>query len=361
MAESAPEKVLAAIRRELSRNAARTRNGIKWATGAEFAPPNPTPSDVIWREGKALVRRYRRDSPPQYRTPVLAYMGLVGSPHVFDLYKGGSIVQMLMAAGFDTYMLDWGSPDSLDSQNTLETYLGGYYPNALNAVCEESGSTAVNAFAYCMGGMMTVHALAAQPDLPIRSLVALAAPFDLSDVGSFVNLMRDGKLEVADIVDETGNIPSSLLRESGKIRKPTGDLVNYANLLENLWNDEYVKSYQAISRFLYDYRPIPGGVAEQMVQMWIRDNAFVNDRLRLHGKRAPLAEVRLPVLGVVAERDDIAPLPAARAMVDVLPNAPAELLEIATGHASLFIGRKAVTVVMPKVFEWIAARSEAVG
>ena len=360
-AERAPEGALAAIQREVSRNVMRARNGVKWATGSEFAPLDPTPSDVIWQEEKVRVRRYRRDSPPRYRTPVLAYLGLVGRPSVFDLYKGGSIVQMLMAEGFDVYVLDWGVPDELDSHNTLEIYLGGYFPKALDAVCEESGSPAVNAFAYCMGGVMSVHGLAAQPDLPVHSLVTLASPFDWTDLGTFVNLVRDGKLEVEDIVDESGNVPGSVVRENWKLRKPTSDIVNYANLLEHLWNDEYVEGWQAIGRFLYEHIPLTRGVAEQMVQMWLRDNAFVTDRLRFHGKRVRLADVRLPVLGVVAERDDIAPLPAARALVDVLPNAQVELLQIDTGHVSLFAGRKAVKVVMPKVFEWIAAQSEEAG
>lgn len=351
---------LAAIRREVSRNAVRARNGVKWASGAEFAPPHPTPSDVIWRGGKAHVRHYRRDTPPRYREPVVAYLGLVGRSYIFDLYKGGSIVEMLMDYGFDVYVIDWGVPDELDSANTLETYLGDFLPRALDAITAEAGSEDVNVFAYCMGAVLSVHALAAQPDLPVHSLVTLAAPFDWSDLGAFVDAVRDGKIGLDDLVDDTGNIPGSVIRESFKARKPTGDIVNYVNLWQNLWNDRYIEGYQAIGRFLSDHVPLARGVAVQMLEQWMRDNAFMTDSLRFHGEPVSLADVRTPVLGVIAERDDIAPVASASTIIDVLPNAPVELLKIDTGHVSLFAGRESVKVVMPAVFEWIASRSEEV-
>jgi polyhydroxyalkanoate synthase len=355
--ESASPGVLSSIRREIERNAVRARNGVKWVAGSEFAPPYPTPSDVIWSKGKAQVRHYRRDTPPPLLPPVIAYLGLVGRSFIFDLYKGGSIVQMLMDRGFDAYVLDWGVPDEFDSGNTLETYIGGILPQALEAVCEESGSRGVTAFGYCMGGVLTIHALAAQPDLPIDNVVTLASPFDWSDLGSFVNAMRDGKIELTDLLDETGNIPGSIVRESFKRRKPTGDIVNYANLWQHLWDDRYVEGYQAINRFLSDHIPLPRAAAEQILQQWMRDNAFATDRLRFHGKRVTLADVRTPVFGVIAQRDDIASEEATTALERILPNADVELLKIDTGHVSLFAGRQAVKEVMPQIFDWIEARS----
>jgi len=330
---------------------------VKWATGSEWAPFHPTPSDVIWRRGKAHVRHYRRDTPPRYSVPVVAYLGLVGRSHLFDLYKGGSIVEMMMDYGFDVYVLDWGIPDELDSGNTLETYLGDLLPSALDAVCTEAESPHADVFAYCMGGLMTVHALAAQPDLPIHSVVALAAPFDWSNLGALVDAVRSGKIGIDDLVDGTGNIPGSVILKSFTARRPTANIVAHVNLWQNLWNDRYVEGHQAIGRFLSDHIYLARGVAEQMLEQWMRDNAFVNDSLQFHGQRVSLADVTTPVLSVIAERDDIAPVEAASAIVDVLPNAPVELLKIDTGHVSLFVGRDAVKVVMPSIFGWIAARS----
>lgn len=349
---------LESVRKEVARNAVRARNGVKYFTGGEFAPPHPTPSDVVWRSGKAHVRRYRRDTPPRFSPPVVCCLGLVGQSYVFDLYNGGSIVQMLMEWGFDAYVLDWGATDELDAENTLETYLQGYLPKAIGAVCAEAGSDEVNVLAYCMGGLMTAEALAAQPDLPIRSFVTIAAPFDFRQMGALVDVLRDGKIDPEELIDATGNLPAAAVRESFKRRKPTGDIVNYANLWQNLWNDQYVEGYQAIGRFLGDHVPLAGGVFRQMVQNWLRDNGFLTNSLRLGGRRLDLGNVRRPVLGVVAKLDDIVVEESASAIRDVLPNADVELLEVDAGHVSLFAGRKAVKVVMPRIFEWIEGQSE---
>jgi poly[(R)-3-hydroxyalkanoate] polymerase subunit PhaC len=352
------------VRKEVERTAVRARNGVKWFAGSEWAPPHPTPSDVIWRDGKAHVRHYRRDTPPRLLPPVACFLGLVGQSYVFDLYKGGSIVEMLMGHGFDTYLLDWGVADEQDAENTLETYLEGYLPQALDAIREESGCDEVNTFSYCMGGVMMVHALAALPDLPVRSAVTLASPFDWSKLGPYIDAFRDGTLPLEHVLDDSGLLPGALVRQSFKRRKPTGDIVNYANLWQNLWNDQYMEGYQAIGRFLHDHIPLPGGVTRQVLQQWMRDNGFMTDSLRFNGRRVSLADVRTPLLAVISEHDDIAPEESTSVVGDMLPNAPVELLRVDAGHVSLFAGRKAVKVVMPTIFEWIerqCRRSDAAG
>lgn len=346
------------VRKDLERNALRVRNGIKWAAGAEFAPPAPTPSDVVWSEGGLELRRYRRDSPATYATPLLSFLGLVGRSYVFDLWQGNSIVQLQMDAGFDAYVLDWGVPGELDANSTLETYLQGYLPRAVRALLADSGSRDLNLLTYCMGGCMALHALAAQPELPVRSLVTMATPVAFGNLGPLIDALRHGDIDPDDVLDDTGLLPGSVVRESFKSRKPTGDLVNYANLWQNLWNDDYMEGYQAIGRWLHEHIPLPGALFRQVVAQWLQGDGFVTDSLRLGGRRAPLENITMPVLAVVATRDDITTEEATTPIVDALAGTAVELMRVDAGHASLFSGRKAVKSVMPGVLSWIAHHSE---
>jgi polyhydroxyalkanoate synthase len=352
--------VLSGVRREIERTAIRARNGIKYVTGAEWAPIRPTPSAVVWEDDKVRVRHYRRNGPPSLGPPVLAFLGLVGRSYVFDLWQGNSIVQLLMDRGFDVFVLDWGEPDERDAGNTFETYLRGYFPRALQAVLDESGAEELNALSYCMGGNLALQALAGQPTLPIRSLVTMATPMDFSHLGPVIDLLREGRIEPESMLDDNGNVPGALVRQSFKLRKPTGDLVQYVNLWQHLWSDDYMEGYQAIGRFLQDHIPIPGGIFRQIAEQWVQGNGFMEDTLRLGGRRISLGNVRMPVLGVIAERDDIVPEEATTPLVDVLSGADVELLRLDAGHASLTSGRKAVTVVLPHVFDWIASQSEVI-
>ncbi|MGQ0623312.1 MAG: alpha/beta fold hydrolase [Sporichthyaceae bacterium] len=346
------------VRKDLERNALRLRNGIKWAAGTEFAPPAPTASDVIFSDGKVTVRRYRSPHPRKHAIPLLNFLGLVGQSYVFDLWAGNSIVALEMEQGFDAYVLDWGIPDEIDSANTLETYLQGYLPRAIRAVAATAGADQVDVMAYCMGGCMAVHALAAQPNLPVRSLVTIATPIDFTNLGPLIDALRTGAITPEDVLDDTGNLPGSVVRESFKSRKPTGDLVNYANLWQNLWNDEYLEGHQAIGRWLHEHIPLPGALFRQVVPMWLASNGFATDNLRLGGRPAPLSAITIPVMAVVATRDDITTEESTMAIADVLTGTTVELLRVDAGHASLLSGRKAMKGVLPGVLEWIASHSE---
>ena len=349
---------LAAVRQEAGRNAGRGRNAVKYLTGGQWAPINPTPSDVVWRRGNAQLRRYRRDTPPRLGPPVIAFIGLVSRAYILDLRKGNSFVQRLIDAGFDTFVLDWGGPNESDAGNTLETYVTGYLPAAIDAARRETGSADVNVIGYCMGGDLALLALAARPDLAVRSLVAMATPLDFRHMGPLVEAVRDGRIQIESIIDETGNVPASRVRDFFRIRKPTADVAQFANLWQHLSDDEYMGGYQAMARWVREQVPIPGQVARQIVSDWIRQNAFCNDALRLGGRRVRLADIRTPTLAVIAARDHIVPQTAAAPIARLLSGTRVEVLLLDAGHASLTSGRTAATTTVPQIVEWLAGHSE---
>jgi polyhydroxyalkanoate synthase len=356
--ELAVGDVLSGVRREIERNAFRARNGLKYATGAEWAPLSPTASETVWQQGKAQLRRYHRDGPARIGPPVVAFLGLVSRAWVFDLWKGNSFVQRMMDAGFETFVLDWGEPDEADAGNTMETYVEGYLPRAIDAVLRETGADDVNVVGYCMGGDLALLGLAGEPDLPVRNLVTMATPVDFRHMGPLVKALREGSVKVDALLDDTGNVPGDMVHQMFKVGKPTADLVNYANLLQHLWSDDYMQGYQAMGRWLRDQVPIPGAAARQVVDSWLRANAFMNDSLTLGGRSVSLGDITVPTLAVIATRDDIVYEPAATPIVDLLTGTTVETLRLDAGHASLTGGRTAAKVTVPRIIEWLANHSE---
>jgi polyhydroxyalkanoate synthase subunit PhaC len=350
--------VLSDVWREIERNAFRARNGIKYVAGAQWAPVGPTPSDDVWQQGKATLRRYRRDTPARLGPPVIAFLGLVSRAYVLDLWKGNSFVGRLMEAGFETFVLDWGEPDEEDAGNTLETYVDAYLPRAIEALGRDTGSDEVNVIGYCMGGDLALMAPAGRPDLPVRNLVTMATPVDFRHMGPLADAVRDGRIDIEDVIDETGNVPADLIENFFRIRKPTADLVQYANLWQNLWNDEYMEGHQAMGRWLREHVPMTGAAARQVVNDWLRENAFYKDALRLSGRPVSLGDIRVPTLAVIATRDDIVPEPSAAPVVDLLTGTHVETLRLDAGHASLTTGRTAAKVTVPRIIDWLADHSE---
>lgn len=349
---------VAGLRRELERNAVRARNGIKYATGTEWAPRSPTPSEVVWREDKAHLRHYRRDDRARRGPPVLIFIGLVNRATVFDLQKGNSFVQHLMDGGFEAFVLDWGVPDERDAGNTLETYLQRYLPRAIKAVRRETGADEVSLIGYCMGGMMALLSVASQPELPVRNLVTIATPVDFSKMTGFVDALRDGRLDTPALVDDTGNVPADAIANAFRIRKPTADIVQYANLWENMWNDQYMEGFQAMGRWLREPVPFAGAAFAQVADQWLRCNGFVNGTLTLGGRPAPLDEVRMPTLAVIATRDHIVPQSAAEPIGELMTATTVDVLRIEAGHAGITAGRTAAKVVLPHINDWLARHGE---
>lgn len=348
------------IRREVDRNALRAKNGIKYLAGARFVRTGVSPRDLIWRQGKAELWRYRSDRRTR-RPPLLIYVGLVGRGYVFDLFPGNSFVGKLMAAGFDVFVLDWGVPDEAEAQNTIATYTHDMLPRAVEALLEASGEDDLNVVGYCMGGCLTLGALGGGVDLPVRSLILMATPTDFSKMGEFFTPIRSGSFDLESLIDETGNVPASLIRASFRVRKPTSDLVVYANLWQNLWNDTYMEAFQAFNEWANDAVPFPGAAFREFANDWLITNGLVNRTLAIRGRKVDLSRIRVPVLCVIAEKDDIVPIAAAEPLPGLLTGADVRTVRLPAGHVNLVTGKPCDKVTIPAIVDFLEhnAKEEA--
>lgn len=354
-----PADLVGRIRRDVERNALRARNGVKLAAGVGRPRVGVTPKDVVWSRDRCELWHYRSDA-VAYRPPVLIVFSLISRSYILDLAPGNSFVERLLRAGLDVFLLDWGTPDERDAANRLEDYTDDYLPAALDAVRRDRGADEVNLLGYCFGGILALLAVAHQPELPVRSLTTIATPVDLSRLGLFADIFRSGDLDLDDVLDEHGNVPPHVLRQAFRVLKPTADLTQYATLLEKLWDDSYVSSYQSMTQWTGDHVPFPGAAARQCVQMLMRENALVTDRLRLGGDAVHLAAVTCPLLNVVAVRDHIVPAEAASPLLDLVGSVEKDELRLDAGHIGLAVGRAAARVTVPRIVEFLQRRSEPV-
>ena len=357
MAETkAPLDLVGRIRRDIERNALRARNGIKHVAGIDHAKVGQTPKELVWQRDKVMLYRYRSDH-RTYRPPVLLVMSLVSKPYIFDLRPGSSFVEVLLSRGLDVFMLDWGVPDQLESGNTLETYCDEYLPRLADAVIAESGADDLTVFGYCFGGVLSLLYTASHNGPPIRNLAVMATPVDMTKSGPMGTMVAEGRLDVDDMIDETGNVPAEAMLNSFKLLKPTQDIAGYANLWENLWNDEFVEAYQTMTRWGRDQIPFPGATMRQTVQLLNRQNAIVNDTMRIGGRRVSLSDIKVPFLTVLAENDHIAPPEAVAPIIDLVGSEDKTEMRLKAGHVGIIVGRNAAKNTMPAMATWIVDHS----
>jgi polyhydroxyalkanoate synthase len=347
------------IRREMERNALRIQNGLKLAMGGQFVHVGPTPKRTVWSDGKVELWRY--DTEPEsvrFDPPILLVPSVVSRSYVFDLHRGNSFVELLLEAGFAVYLVDWGVAGPEESGNTLETYIDELLPEVVAAACDDADTESVTMLGYCFAGMLTLLYVAGHPDGLVRNLVTLAPPIDFSVTSGMTKLFAEGRLAPEDILDADGNVPGDVVREAFAMRKPTSDLVTYAALWDNLWDDEYVEGHQAMAQFIREQVPLPGALLRQIVDKLIRGNELASGTFELGSRLVDLRDVSCPLLVVMAERDELVPVDSTVALRDFLGENMEELL-LPAGHVGLVTGRKAATVTIPHIIGWIAEHSRS--
>ncbi|MBV9196712.1 MAG: alpha/beta fold hydrolase [Solirubrobacterales bacterium] len=353
-----PGDVIGRVRADVERNALRARNGIKLVAGVGKPRLGQTPKDLVWSRGHAQLWRYRSDR-VTLQPPLLIIFSLVSKSYVLDLQPGNSFVEHLQSAGFDVFLLDWREADERQAGERLEDYADGYLPEAVAHTGEAAGADTVNLFGYCYGGVLSLLYAAHHPDAALRSLTVMATPVDFSKWGLWRDL-ADHELPLDAILDEDGNVPASTIRQGFRLLKPTGEIRQYATLLDNVWNDAYVTAYQAMTGWSNDHVPFPGAAARQTLEMLVRDNGFVCDRVRLGGDLVRLSDIRFPLLTVIAERDHIVPEPVAAPLPELVGSEDNEVLRLDAGHVGLVVGRTAAKITIPRIIDFLKVRSEKV-
>jgi polyhydroxyalkanoate synthase len=353
-----PVEMLARITRELEHSNARARTGLDYIRGAKEPRIGTAPRDLVWERGKAQLWRYRNPE-IRHHPPLLLFMGLVSRPYVFDLLPENSFVGQLVEAGFDLYLLDWGVPDEIEADNTFETYVERYLPRSMRAIRQTSETDGVTLMPYCMGAVFGLLLAATRDDVGLHALVTLAAPIDYAKQGVMTRPLRDGTITVDLMIDDTGLVPPDVLRGFQQIRKPTGDAVHYASLWQRLTDDDKLEGYLAMSQWIRDHIPMPGAAFRQMAEMFILGNGFIEGTARLGGRAVSLEDIDVPILSVLAERDDVVPIAASRALPDLVGRDLVTELVIPSGHAGLVVGRAAAEHTMPQLTEWLRSHSYA--
>jgi len=304
----------------------------------------------LWRYQGGSVR---------YGPPVVIVHSLVSRSYILDLRPGNSAVEYLVNAGFDVFMLDWGMPDELDADNDFATYVDEYLPRAVAAVCRETGHHDVTMAGYCLGGVIALLYAAGRDDAAVRNLILMATPADFHEMGPMVAALREGRLDADELIDETGNVPADVLYSGFFMIAPTTPIAQYATLLENLWNDEFVEGYQAMAQWSRDHVPFPGAAFREVVEKLVRANALPTGSMRVGDRRITFSNTAANVLFAMAERDNVVPLTAAEPLTRVVgrPDRRHEL-RLRGGHVTFGTGREAFKHTLPSLTQWIAAHSD---
>ncbi|MDP3275998.1 MAG: alpha/beta fold hydrolase [Deltaproteobacteria bacterium] len=323
-----------------------------------------TVSHVLPRrlESDALGDDHVEDHEQTFAIPVLLVPPLMVRPYVYDLRPDHSFARHLRDAGFATYVLDFGVPDAHDASLLLEHYVYTFLPAAIDAVLRHSGAKQVSLVGYCMGGIFSMLYTAAT--LPrdgagskTANLVTIGAPINFEKTGIISAAAKFGQGFIDQLMDVLGNVPSVGAELGFKVLSGSKSITKWIDLARNLYDDEYVRGFDAVNTWVNDMLPYPRDAFKQMVKDVVGKNKILRRELELGGNRIDLAVIQAPLLAIAGRNDNIATLASTRAVLASVSSQDKTFVEVSGGHVGVIAGSSAPEQVWQRVGDWLAPRS----
>jgi polyhydroxyalkanoate synthase len=340
-------------RRHAGLNARRLVNAARMAGGLDRPAVGCTPCDVVWRQDRASLRRYRAGADPG-RPAILLVPSLINRSHVWDLRPGDSFVEGLLGRGYDVFLADWGVADHRDADNSIATYVDGYLPAIYGAALEQGGQTPA-VVGHCFGGVLTLLWAATQADQP-PALVCVATPTNWLEMGPLAAITRQGRIEPEDVLDATGNVPPRTLLRAFQMIRPLGDLAGYVTLWDRLHDRSTAQAIRALSDWAHGHVPFPGAAFRELIRDLSRGNALYHGEVVLAGRTRRLRDISAPFLNLYGAHDHVSPPESVAPLTDLVGSEDREGIQLRAGHVGLLVGSTARKATLPTLHDWLAPR-----
>ncbi len=324
-------------------------NAFDMAFRGGVADLRRTPAQIVSEAPKRVVYRYlpQRDE-PQNDLPVLLVPPLAAPSVCFDLRRGCSLAEHLIAGGHPTYLVEYGDIAYSDKDLGLEFWVRDVLPNAIRTVSEDAGGRPVQLLGWCLGGIMSLLALAGDPSLPVASAALVASPFDFRQVRLMAPIrpianITNGFLGTA-LYRALGGAPAPLVKRAFQLTSIDKYLTKPLAVVSHLHDRDWLAQVEAVDAFMNQMHAYPGRTMGQLYHRFFRINELAEGSLDLGDGSGEirLSDVRVPVLSIAGSADVLAPQPAVHHIAKLLPNAPQVRVETAPGgHLGVLTGRGA--------------------
>ena len=317
-----------------------------------------SPKELVFTKETARLYHYESMADEVYRVPILFIMSPVAKGYILDLAKGQSFIEYFLKKGHDVYMLDWQTPRANQSQLSLANYVIDLVGDCVDQVVEDSGEPDVTLVGYCFGGLLSVCYAALNPEGPVKNLACFTTPINSDGMTLHQQWVRSQSFDIDRLVDELGNIPTELINASMQALRPLQRNAGQLSLLNNVQNDEFVKAHMRFERWAADQIPLPGALAKDWTNHFLKDNLLVKNELNLSGDVVDFGKITVPFLHVAASFDHIIPEGASKDLINLVSSEDKEEIVVRGGHVSLVAGGNAMFRLWPKLDEWVSERAE---
>lgn len=352
-----------ALAKPLERLVATVQNGYEVVRfGGLDTGTTPSPFQIVESTPMYKLRRYfppdNRPGRPKAGPPVLMVHPMMMSANMWDVTRDDGAVGILHAAGLDTWVIDYGSPDKVEGgmERTLTDHIVAL-SQAIDTVVHETGQN-VHLAGYSQGGMFCYQTAAYRRSKDIASIVAFGSPVDaLAGLpGGLPNHVAVGMADfLADHVFNRIDIPGWLARMGFQMLDPVKTAKSRVEFLLQLHDRESLLPREQQRRFLdrEGWIAWSGPAVAELLKQFVTHNRMMTGGFAVQGQLVTLSDITCPILAFVGEVDDIGQPQAVRGIKRAAPNADVYEVMIRSGHFGLVVGSKATVNTWPTVADWV--------
>jgi putative long chain acyl-CoA synthase len=322
------------------------------------------PYEIVLRRRMYRLRRYFPDEPVDGNLPAMVLVApLMFTADSWDLSPRSSAVRALHAAGIDTWVVDFGRPESEPGglERTMTEHI-----LALSDVVDEVGERIgrdVMLSGYSQGGMFSYQTTAYRRGEGIDSVVTFGSPVDTRAPLPFP-LSPETAARLAQ-----GALDSGLLKYVSsprwvniaffKLLDPVQSARGELHFLRQLHDRESLLPRERQRRYLEweGYTAYPGKAMAELLEQFLVHNRMLEGGFAFDDRLVTLADIDRPILTFVGEADAIGHPDSVRAISRAAPQADVYEVTLPCGHFGLIGGGLANRVTWPSVAAWARWRA----
>jgi polyhydroxyalkanoate synthase len=322
----------------------------KIVSGQESVQIGQSPKEVVYQRDLLTLYRYQRETPATQKHPILIIYSLINRPAVLDLLPSRSVVERMLEAGFEVYLLDWGKPSALDYYAGLDTYINLYMRTVVKETLKHSGRTELHLFGYCMGGALAAIYTALRPR-GVRSLTLLGTPLVYRSENQLYKWSTDPNVCKPEKMVQAWRVAPAWSFEGFSLLTIDKKPEMLAHLYNKLDDEEFIESYKAMERWVGEQIPMAAGVFAEFVRSCFLNNDLIQGHMRVAGKPVDLSRISIPVLTILGESDHLVPPETTGVEQNLFPHG--DVISFPAGHVGLSVSSKSHARLWPQVCNWL--------
>jgi polyhydroxyalkanoate synthase len=316
--------------------------------------PATTPSRTVRSSSVADLLAYqdaRADQPVALLVPAP-----IKAHYIWDLDRAVSVVQRLLQAGLQVYLVRWQPPPA-ERGLGLAVYADAAIAECVDALRAETGEERVLLAGHSLGGTLAAIFASLHPER-VRALLELEGPIEFGE--GMIEALLAAVPRASASVEGDARVPGTFLDVASMQAAPlTFAAEPWLDLLASAGDPDGRRLHLQVRRWTLDETPMAGALLDEVANHLYRDNAFAEGRLEIGGRVAAPGAITAPVLGVLDPHSRIVPPSSVEAYRSRTASKNVRILAytgdsgVVLQHVGVLVGRNAHRALWPQIAAWI--------